>query len=508
MQFGQNATRLQLVLAGAIAFMACAAAKGDYYVDEANGDDASSGSREAPFRTIQRAADVVIAGDTVMVREGTYPEDVFIQNSGSAGARITFRGQGIPEVHSFDVEDADYITVDGFRITGGPSCQIGFTLTGHHAQIINNEFYDVCKEGLRVGLWNAPDGTDTTRAYIADNTFHRCGVAGMQLQGRYHTVERNEIWGIVSDHPKGGVGDADGIRFFGTGHVLRQNYIHDILYSDPLNSNPHIDCFQTWGPAQDILIERNVCDLPEPGPETGAVSKAFQINVQGSGGQIVIRNNILHTFILLHCEQTPGVEMYNNLHWQGLEYADTTHWAQPVSLQSGCTSAAFKNNIFYQSLLKPIFSDSSSGTPEQENNVVYRTDGAYSWSSVNEWRVDPGFVDPAAEDFHLRATSPLIDAGSAISGLNQDHDGKTRPQGNSLDIGPYEYGEDEQNLPDNTAPSVPTNLTATGTTETSTDLSWTASTDNVGVTEYEVYQGSVVVKAVIGTTATITGWHC
>ena len=51
---------------------------------------------------------------------------------------------------------------------------------------------------------------------------------------------------------------------------------------------------------------------------------------------------------------------------------------------------------------------------------------------------------------------------------------------------------------DTTPPTAPTALTVTGTTTTSATLSWTASTDNVGVTGYNVYRGS----ALVGTTTT------
>jgi chitodextrinase len=43
--------------------------------------------------------------------------------------------------------------------------------------------------------------------------------------------------------------------------------------------------------------------------------------------------------------------------------------------------------------------------------------------------------------------------------------------------------------PDTQAPSTPTGLAASGVTQTSVSLSWSASTDNVGVTGYGVYQG-------------------
>ena len=45
-------------------------------------------------------------------------------------------------------------------------------------------------------------------------------------------------------------------------------------------------------------------------------------------------------------------------------------------------------------------------------------------------------------------------------------------------------------LPDTQAPTVPTNLTATTASSTQINLSWTASTDNVGVTSYKVYRNA------------------
>ncbi|MFD0887327.1 fibronectin type III domain-containing protein [Streptosporangium algeriense] len=55
---------------------------------------------------------------------------------------------------------------------------------------------------------------------------------------------------------------------------------------------------------------------------------------------------------------------------------------------------------------------------------------------------------------------------------------------------------------DPTPPSTPGNLRVTGTSSSTVSLAWDASTDNVGVTGYEVYRGTALVTTVTGTTYT------
>ncbi|MDY8138065.1 GEVED domain-containing protein [Aquimarina sp. 2201CG5-10] len=59
--------------------------------------------------------------------------------------------------------------------------------------------------------------------------------------------------------------------------------------------------------------------------------------------------------------------------------------------------------------------------------------------------------------------------------------------------------------PDTQAPSTPTNLAASGVGNTFLTLNWNASTDNVGVTGYDVYRGSTNIGTVTGTTYNVTG---
>lgn len=75
----------------------------------------------------------------------------------------------------------------------------------------------------------------------------------------------------------------------------------------------------------------------------------------------------------------------------------------------------------------------------------------------------------------------------------------------------FSYGEVEDYTvslgtpePDTEAPTAPTNLVATGSTQTSIDLSWSASSDNVAVIDYQVYVDNVPNGTTTGTTYTVS----
>ncbi len=100
-----------------------------YYVST-SGDNSNAGTLAAPWRTIQHAANMVTAGDTVYVQSGVYNEIVTMQTSGTASAPIVFSsypgdiaivdgtGLSIPNGVSglFTVQNLNYITIEGFEI--------------------------------------------------------------------------------------------------------------------------------------------------------------------------------------------------------------------------------------------------------------------------------------------------------------------------------------------------------------------------------------------------------
>ncbi|WP_222983921.1 fibronectin type III domain-containing protein [Flagellimonas meishanensis] len=81
----------------------------------------------------------------------------------------------------------------------------------------------------------------------------------------------------------------------------------------------------------------------------------------------------------------------------------------------------------------------------------------------------------------------------------QDAAGNTSPVSNTETVLTLQ-------APDTEAPSAITDLASANTTTTTTDLSWSASTDNVGVTNYEVFQDGVSIANTGTTTAfNVTG---
>ena len=87
-----------------------------YYVST-TGNDSNAGTQSQPWKTIQKAANTALAGNTIIVLAGNYStERVQVTRSGTAGSSITYQANGTVTMRGFTVI-ASYITIDGFDIT-------------------------------------------------------------------------------------------------------------------------------------------------------------------------------------------------------------------------------------------------------------------------------------------------------------------------------------------------------------------------------------------------------
>ncbi|WNR43971.1 right-handed parallel beta-helix repeat-containing protein [Paenibacillus roseipurpureus] len=110
-----------------------------YYVD-LNGSDSNDGtSLSTPFQTIQKAASVASAGDTVNIRGGTYRETVTPANSGTSGNPITYQNYN---GETAIVSGADLVT--GWTLDSGSiyKAPMNWTLGAGNQVFVNGTMID------------------------------------------------------------------------------------------------------------------------------------------------------------------------------------------------------------------------------------------------------------------------------------------------------------------------------------------------------------------------------
>jgi PQQ-dependent dehydrogenase (s-GDH family) len=93
------------------------------------------------------------------------------------------------------------------------------------------------------------------------------------------------------------------------------------------------------------------------------------------------------------------------------------------------------------------------------------------------------------------------------NGSSREHQSMWAGDGNNWQY-PRNFGDVLLvDVADTSAPSAPANLAASGITQSSLTLSWQASTDNIGVTGYDIYRNGVKINSslVTGTTYNVTG---
>jgi hypothetical protein len=205
-----------------------------FYVDAARGNNSNAGTSSAPWKTIQKAANTMVAGDTAIVRAASSSERVRITRSGASGAPITFQAQGRVVMRGFTIL-ASYIRVGGFEIKntigGSWTESSGIYINGINNEAFYNFIHDVAHYGIFLDASPASPSS-TSNNTVRNNRIAWAVDAGIRVMGANNLIQANDIShsrqyqpGVTTYQPGG---DADGIRFFGSGHIIRKNYVHDI----------------------------------------------------------------------------------------------------------------------------------------------------------------------------------------------------------------------------------------------------------------------------------------
>jgi len=425
-----------------------------YYV-ALTGNDSNPGTQTQPWRTIQMAANTVVAGSTVIVNAGTYNETVIESTSGTGpNAMIQFLANGAVTIKAFYIQ-GDYIELNGFTVTPTDcTWDAAIEVTGNYALIQNNRVQD----STRVGIATRDN---TTGAIIRGNIITRVQIMGIQIMGSNQLIENNDISDFRDHFGSCNYGGADAIQFHGSNNTFRGNYIHD-YYKSSQSGTPHTDAFQTYSDpvnnktaAKNTVIERNHIFMGNT--STGQLQEAwtgnsiygFMIegNVTDPCDNLIIRNNLIESWSGLNAGggvisggNVTGLKIYNNTFRSNINFTSNNPGGIDIN-QQPITGEIF-NNITVD-FANHHYSLSFGGVTF-DYNLMWNSNGTrprlygYTIQPHDKRGVDPRFVSNF-NDLHLQAGSPAIDAGQRLEKVVGDFDGNPRPQGARYDIGAYEF---------------------------------------------------------------------
>ena len=185
-------------------------AQGVTYYVSGRGNDRNDGlSQRGAFRTLQRAADLTLPGDTVLVMSGTYTKSapstnvLEIRRSGAPGRYIQYRAY---PGHSPRILlknnwagiqiSAAYIVVEGFTVQGNaPSLsaararELALLPKSRKAEALNTSLYN------SAGIFAYPfGGQDPHHLIIRNNHVFNCAATGISSNGSdYVRIENNLV---------------------------------------------------------------------------------------------------------------------------------------------------------------------------------------------------------------------------------------------------------------------------------------------------------------------------
>ena len=218
-------------------------AAGTTYYVSATGSDSNNGlSAGSPFLTVARANAVMSGtGNTVYVADGTYAGGITLSKSGASGVPNRFIASGAGAVisggtYGFDI-DANYVVVQGFKVTGSAECGIncwGEGVDRIGVEIRNNEITNCGSNGPSSGTSGGIVTFRMNGGLIDGNhVHHNPGKRNISLGWALNsTVSNNHVHHTTSTSSA----DGDGIDLSGTGIIIEKNLVHDLL-----NATGHSD---------------------------------------------------------------------------------------------------------------------------------------------------------------------------------------------------------------------------------------------------------------------------
>ena len=405
-----------------------------YYVSVATGDDDNPGTEMEPWYTIKKATTILIAGDTVLVKGGTYELEgtntryipaLNPVNSGTIGNPIVFKTYcndtvnlvqhdfGGPLIGSLG---RSFIVWDGFTVHECTTYE-GFTETEHNIVVLWNSFNCVIKNCEVIGVYNTLTSDNHIGIRIensVDPKIQNCKIHDVQNEVAHEHAGGIDNWRpgtlwvenlIVENCEIYNCGTGISNHEGGTNNIYRNNYIHDCT-ARGFGFSTQGGTFTTNGKVyQNLLVDVGL----EP----------IYFNPAGELTDFEVFNNTIVTYNAsavgeISFAGCPNIKLWNNIIVQAGSHENI------LSERHGSTS-----NISYLDYnsydIDGVFVLHLYATTQ----IIYSN--FFEWTSltghdVNSIIGNPLFVNADEKDFRLQSDSPCLLAGIDLQDYNNNGD--------------------------------------------------------------------------------------
>ena len=403
----------------------------NYFVSPTGNDNNNGLTLPNAFLTLQQAADQVVAGDTVFVADGTYPTGFDHRGpNGTASQPIVFKtlgksanitGPGPIRSDGINIENVDYIVIDGFSVIGMPAPGNGIRLVHANNCVVRNTF---CDGNFERGIFTAFTDDILIEHNTSINAIDEHGIYVSNSSDR-PIIRYNECYGnnnigihLNGDLSAGGDGIISDAQVYG-------NILHDNNRAAGIN----MDGLENPIVYNNLIYNNHTAQGIALFQEDGAIM---------TRGAKIYNNTIIvpsdgRWGILVKDGANEGTEIYNNI---------------IINQHSFRGCIAIENQSNFKSDFN-IINDKMSAIGD-ESAVPLATWQALGFDQNSQLAADLTaiFIDPANNDFHLKSGSQAIDAGTNLVNtiVGIDVEGNIRPSGTTYDIGAYELQGCPQNL--------------------------------------------------------------
>ncbi|MGY3784695.1 sigma-70 family RNA polymerase sigma factor [Streptomyces antibioticus] len=414
-----------------------------YFVSPGGSDSNPGTSAGSPFRTLQKAADLVEPGDVVAVMNGTYTEPrkgsnvLTIKRSGRPGAPITFTAYpGHRPVlnprtawNGISVYGASHIVIENLEVKGN-NAALSLADAERSSSKTDPTYNTNCISVEK----NRESGTYPHHVDITGNLVHGCAGGGISaieadhvdiIGNHVHSNAWFTVYGtsgisVLTPRDTGG-GDPRTYKIRITG-----NRVHDN------ETKVKWEGCHCYSDGNGIIVDTTKGD-----PERGRPAY---------NGRVLVANNISYDNggSGIHAYKSQHVDIvHNTAYLNGRSTRITTPYANIFAHDS--TDVRLLNNIAYGRPGQATNSTSRNVNVTYDYNI-YFGGKAPETKGPHDIVADPKFTAPGKSpdaDFRLTKGSPAIGSATPFPAMTTDFTGATR-KGGAPDRGAYGFGATAQ----------------------------------------------------------------